>query len=224
LGWHSLPLSADRPAQVIAAAICNLLPRITERYTSVDVCVDGDVEVVIPRIPSGAFLPHLISTLTRACPRGQFESGQACGKDYDYCVVVGNECGVVARKVIYVWASGWRCFVSACKRTAGGWRQRKLNSFACLAAAALAVMTLYHNAEGLTEMLHTEEINGWSLFDYSLSVEDGPDLPESISVGKVVQAGLGGTGNALLWALRSGLLSAAPLGLGWWLRRASFPT
>jgi len=42
------------------------------------------------------------------------------------------------------------------------------------------MMMLYHDAEGLRELFHKDEIRGWSLYDYSLATDDGPALPKSL--------------------------------------------
>jgi hypothetical protein len=195
-------VAANRTAQLIAVAICNILPRITERYTSVDLKIPDKQEVTVPRLGAGPLLDRLFETLTAACLHGRFQEVDGSGAPYDYCFVVGEDCPVPSRNVIHVWSSGWRCFVSKHRLRANV--SRGLNPFSALATAALAVMVLYHDAEGLNEYLHSPEIAGWSLLDYSLGSEDGPPLPASINVGRVVQAGLGGTANALLWCLRHG--------------------
>ncbi len=197
-------LAAEPTAQLIAMAICNLLPRISERYTNVDLRVPASQEITVPRLRPDILLPHLMKTLTTACLAGSFQEVDGPEVEYDYCIVIGEECGVLARCAIYAWASGWRCFASKVRPVTHGHAGQSLNPFAALAVASLAVMMLYHDAEGLRELFHSEEIRGWSLLDYCLTSEDGPALPESIEVGRIVQAGLGGTANALLWALRHG--------------------
>jgi hypothetical protein len=196
--------AADPTAQLIAAALSNLLPRISERYTNVDLKISGHQEVTVPRMDAGALLHHLLATLTAACLTGRFHEADTTGAPYDYCFVVGEDCPVPARNVIFAWSSGWRCFISRHRPATLPNVRGMFNPFAALATASLAVMALYHDAEGLNEYLHNPEIAGWSLLDYSLSSDDGPPLPTSIDVGRVVQAGLGGTANALLWALRHG--------------------
>src|SRR5258707_1132237 len=63
-------VASDPTAQLIAAAICNLLPRITERYTNVDLLGPADQRTTIPRTPPGLLLPHLLATLGTACLSG----------------------------------------------------------------------------------------------------------------------------------------------------------
>jgi hypothetical protein len=197
-------VAADPTAQLIAIAICNLLPRISERYVNVDLKIPDHVQVTVPRMGGGLLLRRLLGTLTAACLVGRFQEVDSSAAPHDYCFVVGEDCPVPSHNVIHVWSSGWRCFVSRHPLRILANVSRRLNPFAVLAAASLAVMVLYHNAEDLNEYLHSTEIAGWSLLDYSLGSDDGPPLPASIDVGKVVQAGLGGTANALLWCLRYG--------------------
>jgi hypothetical protein len=198
-------LTADPTAQLIAVAICNLLPRITERYTNVDLGISSQQQqLVIPRTSAEDLLRYLARTLRAATLCGQFREECEPNAIYDYCIVVGEDCNVTAKTVIHVWASGWRCFASKGRLATTCRAQEVLNPFACLAAASIALMILYHDAEGLQEFLHADAVDGWSLFDYTLSSDDGPELPQQIEVGQVVQAGLGGTANALLWALRYG--------------------
>src|SRR5260370_23189072 len=108
------------------------------------------------------------------------------------------------RQVVYASAAGWRFFVS---EIGASWSvPMTFNSLAGLATAALASMFIYRRAEkievvGVEQDLH---INGWSLLNYCISPDDGPGLPAELHLGEVGQAGLGGTGNALLGALRFG--------------------
>src|SRR6266850_1126904 len=102
-------LAADPTAQLIAVAICNILPRITERYTSVDLKIPDHQEVTVPRLAAGPLLDRLFETLTAACLHGRFQEVDRSGAPYDYCFVVGEDCPVPSRNVIHVWSSGWRC-------------------------------------------------------------------------------------------------------------------
>jgi hypothetical protein len=195
---------ADPTAQLIAMSLCNLVPRVTERYTNVDLSISDDQETTIPRQRKGSLLLLLQETLRGACLCGSFEEVGSSNKTYDYCFVIGEKCDVQARCTIYVWASGWRCFASKRRSLRRPLLGTSVNPFSAVAAASIGSMILYHDAEGLNERFHSDEINGWSLFDYCLSDDDGPVLPASIDVGHVIQAGLGGTAQALLWTLRHG--------------------
>jgi hypothetical protein len=195
---------SDPTAQLIAMSLCNLVPRITERYTNVDLSISEDQESTIPRLPRNSLSRLLQETLRGACLSGIFEEVGSSKRTYDYCFVIGEKCDVLARCTIYVWASGWRCFASKLRSLRRPLPGTSVNPFSAVAAASIASMILYHDAEGLNEGFHSHEINGWSLFDYRLSEDDGPDLPASIDVGHLTQAGLGGTGQALLWTLRHG--------------------
>lgn len=195
---------ADPTAQLIATSLCNLVPRVTERYTNVDLCISRDQKTTIPRLRESSLFLFLQETLRGACLGGIFEEVGSSKTTYDYCFVIGEECDVLARCTIYVWASGWRCFVSKRRSLRRPLPGTSVNPFSAVAAASIASMILYHHAEGLNERFHSDEINGWSLFDYRLSEDDGPVLPGSIDVGRVIQAGLGGTAQALLWTLRHG--------------------
>ena len=200
------PALANSPtAQLLAAAACELLPRISERYTIVAIEAPADQEVVIPRAPAGNLSQHLLSILGNACPRGRFQAAEKLLTEFDYEIIIGSVPKGEAKRTIYVWSSGWRCFASMLGpietlRTSA----KVANPFACLATAALAAMMMYHDGEGLDVFLHAKEIVGWSLFDLAITSDDGPPLPDNINVGRVVQAGIGGTGNALLWALQHG--------------------
>lgn len=84
------------------------------------------------------------------------------------------------------------------------WPAMAFNPCSCLAAAALASMFIYRRAEGIKSLVQQPGIDGWSLLTYRQSPDDGPDLPTELDVDEVRQAGVGGTGNALLWALSYG--------------------
>lgn len=195
---------SDPTAQLMAMSLCNLVPRITERYTNVDLSISDDQESTIPRLLRRSLFLLLQETLRGACLGGIFEEVGSSKRTYDYCLVIGEKCDVPARCTIYVWASGWRCFVSKRRSLRHPLPGRSVNPFSAVAAASIASMILYYDAEGLSERFHSDEINGWSLFDYGLAADDGPVLPASIDVGHVTQAGLGGTAQALLWTLRHG--------------------
>lgn len=188
--------------QLIAKAVCNLLPRISERYVLLDLDVPETALVTLPRTAQTNLRDHLFTTLTNCAPHGIYHVAEALAS-YDYCFVIGNYTAISARRYVYAWSSGWRCLIAP-DASAITITCRSLNPFSCLAAAALAVMTVYHRAEGLNEFLFNDTIVGWSLFDYSISDDGGPDLPRLIDVGRIVEAGLGGTANALFWALQYG--------------------
>lgn len=194
---------AETPtAQLIALALCNIVPRISERYTTIDLALPVR-KVAIPRMRwSGTLGAFLLAELNALCPWGRFRLVERLTGKYDHCLVVGNQKHVPAAHVVYALASGWRCFVSE----AGPLLRPPLtfNSSSCLATASLTAMFLYHRAEHIETIVQESEINGWSLWDYTRSTQDGPDLPPILEVGNVWQAGMGGTGNALLWALRYG--------------------
>lgn len=197
-------LAGCNTAQLIALAAGTILPRISERYTSIDLCLPAQ-EITLPRIQqAGEFGDYLLREMKEICPWGQFRAVRELGGNYDYCIVIGRDTPLSARQVIYASASGWRCFVS---EVGASWSlPMTFNPLTALATAALASMFIYRRAEkievvGVEQDLH---ISGWSLLNYCISPDDGPGLPSEICLGEVGQAGLGGTGNALLWALRFG--------------------
>jgi molybdopterin/thiamine biosynthesis adenylyltransferase len=195
-------IAASPTAQLIALAVCTIMPRISERYTSIDLCIPHQT-VRIPRVKwKGPLADYLLAELAAICPWGQFRAVEQLSDVYDHCIVIGQEAPVTARHIVYAVASGWRCFVSEI----GPHFQQLLafNPSTCLATAALASMFVYRRAEHIEALVEQPEINGWSLLSYTESDDDGPALPLKLDLGEVRQAGVGGTGNALLWALRYG--------------------
>jgi hypothetical protein len=195
-------IAATETAQVIALAACTILPRVSERYTTIDICIPQQ-PVRIPRVEwRGTLANYLLAELKTLCPWGQFRAVEQLSDIYDHCIVIGQRHPLTAKHIVYALASGWRCFVSEtepCPQLS-----HAFNPSACLATAALATMFVYRRAEHIEELVAQPDINGWSLFTYTESDDDGPALPFKLDLGEVRQAGVGGTGNALLWALRYG--------------------
>ncbi|HET8892198.1 MAG TPA: hypothetical protein VFQ41_25095 [Candidatus Angelobacter sp.] len=207
-GAIRLSLTIDREiagtetAQLIALAICNILPRISERYTSIDLCIPNQA-VRIPRIHwQGTLQDYLLTELNAICPWGTFRAVERLIEVYDHCIVVGSTTPLSANHAVYALASGWRCFVS--ETASRVLPALAFNPSSCLATAAMACMFVYRQAEKIQSWVQQPEINGWSLLTYKESPHDGPSLPEDLNIHEVRQAGVGGTGNALLWALRHG--------------------
>lgn len=190
--------------QLVLLALCDIIPRISERYTLIDLCVPEAAQSFSWEAQQGSPLASALHRRLKAvCPWGQFSIISAPKSTYDFCISVGATKWNASPQAVYLSTSGWRCFVSRDSRfisASGG----NLNPFACLATAAFGAMAIYAEAEKLPPERVASEIHGWSLFDFSVSAPDGPPLPCELNVGTVVQAGLGGSANALLWALRFG--------------------
>src|SRR6476659_595919 len=59
-------------AQLIALAACTILPRASERYTTIDICIPQQA-VRIPRVEwRGTLETYLLEELKTVCPWGQF--------------------------------------------------------------------------------------------------------------------------------------------------------
>ena len=197
-------------AQVLALALCNIVPRMSERYTHIDLCIPPQ-PVAIPRVRwRGSLSEYLLAELKTICPWGRFRAVGSLTEVYDHCIVIGRTTPLAAKQVVHALASGWRCFVSEVGPPA--WPALAFNPCSCLAAAALASMFVYRHAERIQPLIQQPRIDGWSLLTYRQSSDDGPDLPSELDVDEVRQAGVGGTGNALLWALRYG-----PALIGRWI-------
>lgn len=189
-------------AQVLALAICNIVPRMSERYTHIDLCIPPQL-VAIPRVNwRGSLSEYLLAELKAICPWGSFRAVDSLAEVYDHCIVIGRTTPLAAKHIVHVLASGWRCFVSEVGPSA--WPAMAFNPCSCLAAAALASMFVYRHAEGIQSLVQQSRIDGWSLLTYRQSPDDGPDLPPELDIDEVREAGVGGTGNALLWALSYG--------------------
>ncbi|MCI0724934.1 MAG: hypothetical protein L0338_39120 [Acidobacteria bacterium] len=198
--------------QLILLALCNILPRISERYSRIDLCVPEVPYIISRNSKRSASLPEVLhSRLTTVCPWGRFSVVRVPAIDYDFSLSVGSAKWNVSNQTVYLTANGWRCFVSRdqCLEPSS---TAAFNPFTCLATAALGATAVYVAAENLSLDRVSREIRGWSLLDFSLSDWDGPPLPPNVDVGTIIQAGLGGSGNALLWALRYG-----PVLRGRWL-------
>lgn len=190
-------------AQLLAAAICDILPRISERYINLDLCVP-DCAVVLPRADSKSSLSeYLLRRLSEVCPWGNFRPSSNGSKHYDFCLSIGpGSCP--ADRTIWSWNERWCCFVNETGHPSSA-DPADRNPLSSLATAAIACMLLYARAESVAPLTLATKVHGWSLFDYCESAGDsGPSLPKQLRVGRIFQAGLGGTGNALLWALRFG--------------------
>jgi hypothetical protein len=196
--------AATPGGQVLLAALCDILPRIGRRYTAIDLLLP-DVPMALPRLgaPERTLPDYLLARLRAVCPWGTFRIGTPGAPTYDHAIAVGSA-PIIAAHQVFGWSSGWRCFVLTDPKEHLPEPGTALNSMASLATAALSAMAVYTKAEKIAEPNLTTEIPGWSLFDLAVSSVEGPDLPKVLEVGKVIQAGLGGTGNALLWALRFG--------------------
>jgi len=195
-------ISATATAQLTALAICTIMPRTSHRYTTIDLCLPRQA-VRIPRVNwTGELADYLLTELRLICPWGTFRAVERLNEVYDHCIVIGEESQVTAKHIVYAVASGWRCFVSEIRPHSD--QALAFNPSACLATAALASMFVYRRAEHIEDPLAEPEINGWSLLNYTAANNDGPALPSKLDLGEVREAGVGGTGNALLWALRYG--------------------
>ena len=195
--------ASTKSGQTILSALCEILPRISERYTSIDLC--------LPRVP---YLLHgegsaihldkiLVTRLRDVCPWGTFTCVPTPLSNYDVSVHIGPFNSTNSQYTLYVHATGWRCFIS---RNQDGidWRTGTFNPFSCLATAAIASSTVYAAMENISTRRSTGDILGWSLFDFTISSEDGPALPPELDLGTIVQGGLGASANALFWGLRLG--------------------
>lgn len=189
-------------AQLTALALANIIPRISQRYTSIDFVLPT-ISTRIPRqVKAGNLDSFLVRHATAICSRGSFQVASASDHTYDYAIVIGNRHNVSARRVLHVLPSGWRCFARFGRVIESP--SPMVNSLSCLATSAIAAMMIYREAEDVHTFPFESEVCGWSLFNYETTSDDGPPLPEVLNVGHVLQAGIGGTGNALLWALLYG--------------------
>jgi hypothetical protein len=86
--------------QLIAKAVCNLLPRISERYVLLDLDVPETALVTLPRTAQTNLRDHLFTTLTNCAPHGIYRVAEARAS-YDYCFVIGNYTAISARRYVY---------------------------------------------------------------------------------------------------------------------------
>src|SRR5947208_3080769 len=92
-------LCADPAAQAILSACCNLLPRVTQRYTNIDLLVP-DTAVTIPGCSVGPLREYLLRGLNATCPWGSFRTVERLSDPYDFCIVVGSSQPLTAKHII----------------------------------------------------------------------------------------------------------------------------
>lgn len=193
-----------KQGQVIITALCDILPRISERYVRIDLCLPPATYLLSEPGDSPPSMVQVFQSRLRAiCSWGEFSVVSTPQAAYDFCISVGEKEWPLCHQTLYAHSRGWRCFVSS-NPDSIDWDEGDFNPFACLATAALAAMMVYAKAESIDPSKVSQEVDGWSLLDFSISTSDGPPLPSTLNLGTVVQAGLGGSANALLWGLRYG--------------------
>src|SRR5260370_15223544 len=84
-------LAGCNVAQLIALAAGTILPRISERYTSIDLCLPAQ-EITLPRIKeTGGFGEYLLKEMKAICTLGQIRSVRKLTVKYVHFISIGTD-------------------------------------------------------------------------------------------------------------------------------------